>query len=243
MVEAFIQETESAQVDSGLSRLRQKIINQVLKEGLNPSEYLQGSGFQFLASADFRLSGSVFGRAIHFYPHNLPHYLKERQVEDIRAALFSDDNSILPVLSERRRSTLIYDLSGLKEEKRKEAIAMVEKRLFASFLVVTEHRADSVFVRLPLVSREKVDPESFRFLIFPDKVWDALPQLPFPRDGVITVPDISKNWKFRMSSLSLRIPDYESGIGLALSQLKKPIWVHGVRLPAEEDFARLQVKQ
>ena len=210
-----------------LGNWRSQIIKSVFEKGLKDGSALSTEGQPYLGSADPMPPSWVEG--CNFYPRSL-----YSNAEDFQKSLLHDlyfgPRSIFPVVVERPSSKEALLRRRAKEKEGEFFLrikAKYEKRVVASFLVVTEGTN--------LAIRQEVEPDLFLYACFPKAIWDGLSQ--DIRESLPGIPMkfISGLIK-RTLVYDLSVPDYESAITEILQEVGRPIWVHAVRLPTEDDF-------
>ena len=218
-----------------LAHWRSEIINDVISNGLKPSVILKNEGKPYLPSFDGKPMPFVSG--VTFSPQT--DYLdKDAFLKDLRGELYFGPNSILPVIAERRN----YPYWGWVDYKWSDydvLDSIVSQRTKSSFLVVCDlDDFETIFVM------GKVLPNKFLYLVFPKNIISEFNQI--TNEGASTSvltkivdQEIEADMfgHFGLQKI-IKVPDYEGAILEILEERAKPIWVHGVRLPTEEDLVQ-----
>ena len=218
---------EPEESDKALLNWQVAIIDDVLINGLKSARTLFGEGRLYLASADLPVNGFISGYRVYFR-------------YQIKEALYESVDSIFPVVSERKgekRNDGIYASKINRSEKE-----ILQKKMWSSFLVVSQlsTRTGSVVIS----GRETVNriyPEQFSWLIFPEDVWGEYSQTRIPGQE-LTIPtkivtrSIRRKIPSGLKPHLFELPDYETALKEVFAELDQPIWVHAVRLPIAEDL-------
>lgn len=214
-----------------LASLRTTIINDVISHGLMPVAELERTGRLYVCSSD---TGSyshsfVHGRIIPAHSgFGRPKWFSKR----ISSGLYETGFSVLPVLMERQGELEYVPHLRLNPHHLTETDQRILERRVASSLIVIAERQQ----------RGAIDggvyPKSFIALIFPEKIWDDY-HANMQRETDLIIKVVRETViRDVFEAFSLRVPDYESVLMSLLKKLKQPVWIHGVRLPTEEDLAR-----
>ena len=143
--------------------------------------------------------------------------------------LYRSDESVMPVLAERagEQNPLLKDGDNR---------ALIEGRIQHSFLAVCSF--DEV---LPYKNRGHIPISLIRQLAIPQSIYKILIQDP----PMLTDPSLVKPVKgYREVKLlwelnQVTVPDYESYIFNLLTTNPETLWIHGGRLPTQEDLDKL----
>lgn len=211
-----------------LSTARARVINAIMTEGLLSARSLHEQGRRYYGSFDATPYHACNGCVI-----NNSH-------ETITWALYSRSviGSILQVIMERPGERL----SGIKPDnylqgwlRKVKHGRIYEERLRASFLVVTKSGGGIGFA-----SRLSVPIGEIEYFVLPQNIWaeyektNALMRARNLNIPVKTVPGFINRTVAGIPSL--KIPDYEGALKQIFQKEKGLLWVHGVRLPTEEDI-------
>lgn len=200
---------------------RVKLIDNILKQGLLASKTVVAQGGDFLGSIDNEGNPVVFGRVLKPQGQYVDAEIFQNAVNQ---ALYSGDNSCLPVVTERpgESSETRYYLDP----------RIVAQRAQASFLVVCQSEPDALLQR----EEQQTTPQDFSYLIFPRQVLADYDQEALARTGIkVKVVDHMVQ-RSLLGGKKVAVPDYEAAVKEILTELKSPIWMHAVRLPTAEDL-------
>lgn len=232
---------------------RATIINSVLKYGLKSSEQLQKEGSPYFGSFDD--SPSEFISFMLLLP---PNTYKNQQdfLKALDRVLYHDTLSVLPVMAERKGSYMgndviskVYNLrnsSGLGIKQDEENV--LERRVSSSFIVLINESMETLREKskrwssgrnmtdgIEILGKPKdgcsISPNRFSYLLFPEDVGG---QYGNEQENVVIIKRKIKRKLFNRG-IQLSVPDYESAILEILEETNDPLWIHGVRLPNEED--------
>lgn len=237
----FIEEgnvTSEALKQITLAQWRARIISNILRDGLIPGAILRENGEDYLESDDQNSCGTVDGRylspVIRRNKSFEPYYIRGI---GLRLALYGGTFSILPVISERRDETPLVFSDRVK------AMAAFSERTSASFLIVCADENEPKVRKFFLERRRSVPLSAFSFLVFPQTIWESYlvisPEAkacPIPIKTTVDV--IKRNFGLIPKAMEVEVLDYETPLQEIMNEVRKPIWVHGVRLPIEEDLER-----
>lgn len=221
---AWLSETTS---NNSLGDVRRKLILDIAKGGLKSSASLEQSNQDSYRSIDSKPSEYVYGRG--FKPEG---GFRSRELfeNSIKQALYMTDNSILSVTAERQGEssgdTFLY-------RARKNQKQVIEGRLASSMLVVYEGSSgDSYLTR----KEEDLGADRIICILLPKSMADNFQQTELEEMGV-DIRVVDRKVKRRLfHGDKLKIPDYEGEIKRLLEEQNKPLWIHGVRLPTQEDL-------
>lgn len=220
------QTVEPDDLPDALAKWRGEIIDDILENGLKSGRTLQTVGRQYLGSADAvpfgRVEGCLFRPSSHYRNLNVAR-------THISDSLYAGAYSIFPVLAERPP----HMREDLKLTSPNNLGATFAKRMASSFLVVCKSVGDTMSK-----SEDELLPHHFAYLVFPEAVWQEYSK----KENSLGIPVkiVSKAMDRRAEVIRrlLTIPDYESAILDILEEVNHPIWVHGVRLPTDDDVWR-----
>lgn len=205
-----------------LAQWRAEIINDIYRTGLRSGKRLAAERRTFIGSADSELNNEIHGINLH--------YSIDRR-DSLEYVLHKDGNSILPVISERpSEDTLLYDRQLLNPQD----LELLTRRVHSSFLVVCfQNRIEDV---------EHIPPNVFACVVFPRKIWEECSWLiASNQERKVPVKLVDKTVRRMLGHHHyIEVPDYENAVLKILRAFKEPIFVHGVRLPTEEDLERLR---
>lgn len=164
------------------------------------------------------------------YNGNVPEYL-------LRDALYADGRThgyfaVLPVIAERQREQLPENLP----------VSQLEDRFAHSALVVTPvHRLE----RTQIVDEGQsqggmevlspVVPHTLEKILLPELLGKEL-QLGLQKTGIPV--ELVKSTKKKVVGKEMLVPDYESALRQMLEVTGEPLFLHGVRLPTNEDIKK-----
>ena len=239
---------------------RAEIVNSVLTDGLKSAEVLQQEGRSYFGSFDFGPREFISFRLM------LPHKAFPEFSSTLRDALYLRGISVLPVMAERQgRFTpandhvdRAYDFSSgtWSGEEKKVVRQVLEPRISSSFLIVVNETMGNLIEksRRFIFSSEKerlralehlgrlqisrMPSDRFSYLVFPQSVWNEYQGRQTHLNENSQVRLVKRKIKRTLfeKKLVLTIPDYEGALLKILEERGEPIWVHGVRLPTEDDL-------
>lgn len=233
-------------LNSVLAR-RSEIISDIFVNGLNSPKVLQKENRPYVGSADtLRLTNeTIWGTIINpEKKDNISKLLDHR--------LYSSYESILPVIIERKpQKPRTSDFTTIRNAEVRDytanELSVLEKRAKASFLVIAKannprlkpsaHFFESGVGQV----KDSLPANEIYLFIFPEEVWrDYLltksQSASISKDRIIVVKNSVEKFVGGKAKVLLNVPDYEQALLDLMSNLSHPIWVHGVRLPIEEDF-------
>ncbi len=223
----------NSSVDDTLTKWRSAIIADILQNGLKSNETLTKEGRKYLGSNDKESSSLVEGVVI-----SPPAYFSDIRLffKDLHSALYQDGHAVLPVISERPGEKILSgDMEMIKNK--------LSRRIVSSFLIVCNYN--------PLARtlyEDSVKSNQFSYLIFPDLICNEtylillLQRTSEERKIPVKVAkgtvkrDIVNQYQGFLAIKDIEVPDYEKVIMDTLWKSWDPIWVHGVRLPINEDL-------
>lgn len=250
-------------ISAGVATRRVAIISSILKDGLKSSAQLEKEGKSFFGSVDHVPNNFISSRLV--FPQNTYKDFSDSPVT-FYGALYERGVSVLPVMAERpgvrhksdpvNLAYSFHDVPWAGEEEKERVKQVLESRISSSFLVVVNETmkelygksknfifssAKERFEKLEYIGRLKestIFPDRFSYLIFPQDVWDGY-RSQSNIDECLKIKLVRSGVKRKLFNrkLSLMLPDYESALVEILEERKEPIWVHGVRLPNEEDMS------
>lgn len=207
---------------------RRSLVGSVLSKGLIPAE-VQGIYGNFLASEDRELCDEVYGNLL----------MPQSSHREIIYMLYPESRSVFWVLAERD-----------DDPKQNLTVNLASKRAASSFLVISP--CDQLRKNLstydnsyegwssyesPVVSvHERVPPNYFSHLVFPQEVWNDIKDLPIATGAEIIVVD-DKVRRPVGGFVMADAPNYESILMTLANRIIVPHWVHAVRLHAENGEA------
>lgn len=209
--------------DERLAFWRAQIIWDVIENGLKSSLVLKREGKFYLGSADGEPCDIV---------HAVEHGPLDKQGYALRISLYGNNCSVLPVLAERTYYSYESGVTNTPIDCQKttsEKLRSWEERMAASFIVVFRDGID------------EVKPESFQYLLFPSDIWNQFSRTSLYTDIGTPVKVVDRRLKRGLAGkdVAFWVPDYEDALYKIMGALKVPTRIHGVRLPIEEDLARL----
>ncbi|GEM_PF-4611727 len=241
---------------------RAQIINGVLTDGLQSAQTLLSRGITLLDSLSdiTRLGNKVEGRVLFppgqpkpvVYTYHRDHtasIYRGDYFENLPRALYKNQFSVLPVITEKRTDPYSFMRYINADEPSEKATALnwieenreiLAKRLASSFLVVCLF--DESFIQLALHTngKEQVEPSSFIFLIFPSIILSEYYDLAENRKRQIPIPIkvVPGTVRRKLAGIPepFAVPNYEFVLKQILQETGAPVWVHGVRLPTQEDL-------
>lgn len=240
-----------------------EIIRSVLKNGLIPAADLRREKKHYLGSIDSSPRGHVSVRLLA-PQREFESYTDFGRRMDF--ALYKGMTSILPVMTERPAprddrffiSSLHNEDGGVPVFLR--SVKLLEKRIASSFLIVIKSGEAEEFMKIsraPLPFPDKVSyveyetrpvgrilPSEFVYLIFPEAIWQACSENILCGNGGNSTKIVGRSVERRLFKRNLRltVPDYEQALVNILNAMEKPVFVHGVRLPIEEDLLTFNSK-
>lgn len=214
-----------------LTALRAEIIDSILTRGIKPSRALREEGIRHLASVDRVPMELVVGRIISSSSE-----LRDQSSLDLH--LYGSSRSIFPVLVEREHER---ELFWTNQWLNQNGFELAERRMAASFLIVC--RAGALSEDRYSTGRT-VSPTLFAYIVLPEAISNEHlgPEADKHGSGVtikIVRRTIKRVIKLDGEEHLLIVPDYEKSLIEILDELYNKAWVHGVRLPTEEDIERL----
>lgn len=198
------------------SDLLQRGASQISSSDVEPRDRAYG---WYLVPAE-RLKPTSNGSLVHdsyFIP-------REIFTQALYGGVYGDADGILPVVCERSGEPPIEIFS----------LEPFLRRGTSSFLVVCEPENRNIS-RFYMGTRELVTPSSFKYLVFPENTLQQIPEV----NTSIPIKTTSRLLTRIIGLKQLQVPDYEEPLNAIVDELGYPIWVHGVRLPTEEDLAKL----
>lgn len=235
---------------------RAAIINGVLRDGVKSAKRLKEEGKPYFGSFDKSPRELISFRLLlpldrYESPENLNATLND--------VLYLRGISVLPVMAERqdRDSDVIdeayssYFSYGKPYQMNDQVVKILERRASSSFILVISESMDELMRKMrgyPLgsissaieevgSSREnRISPDKFSHLLFPEDIWNQYQAKRRNIDNAeikIVKRKIERNLFTR--NIPLKVPDYEGVLLEILKEHKQALWIHGVRLPNEED--------
>lgn len=202
------------------------IVEDVTTSGLKSALRVFGESGRPLVSADGK--GSFWGHQIR------GRVIKpDTPLEEIQKTFYGGGFGVLSTVIERSsEEDIIYSREYWGRKISREQIEGLSERARASFLVVSDEANGEV--------KETSIFESSRFshLIIPQAVLGELEMMKTLRPNMPVIP-VAETIERRIGPYILQVPDYESVIKRILEQGCVPIWVHGVRLPVEDDLLKV----
>lgn len=225
----------ASEISLTLQKWREEIIRSVLTGGLKPGSVLNFKGEKCLLADDDLPSSEVCGCSISWV--------------SLAEVLYWNAYSILPVISERLGLKSWY-IAGRWQSLSEEEISNIEKRFTSAFLVVCDEN------RIPLEEDSAlISPENFLCVIFPRVIYD-----PLSPDTKAIIAESGADIEVVRGFIKREIPDssifpnysppdppkfivpnYEKALRRMRRESEVGLWVHGVRLPTEEDVERSRV--
>lgn len=250
MIDAFFEKvaskfqpkkTEQEKPSPELTAARSHIISSILVNGLKSSATLSEKTNGYFGSIDKQTWHEVHGRS--FYPlaqspnnaFKSPKYTRQRAYDwNFHMGLYDGDNSILPVVAERPsegsedRSSMSYSSSGKLE---------LQNRLLASIMVAyhvgTDSSPDGTHVTRP---ENELTADQIAYLFIPEQIFTEFFADPsHTTDKPIKIVRGTVKRSIRGGE-SIEVPDYEQAIKDTIEGTGQPLWVHGVRLPTQQDL-------
>jgi hypothetical protein len=215
-----------------LQERRNKIIVSVLTKGLKSSYGLDNNS-GFIGSGDNEKLKIISGRVIreaHANNSTEFHSPIEDYELDIQLGLYFNGYSVFPVLQERPWNGVYYRNFYTDPHN----ADLLSKRCLSSFLVVCKFDSQSTNIS----TSNSFYPNDFLGVIFPFKIWEEYGhQLDNISNGlkVITTNQITERIVGRLQT-PIIVPDYESILRLLSRTESGAKWIHGVRLPTNEDM-------
>lgn len=151
-------------------------------------------------------------------------------------ALYSNIYSIFPVIAERHRESKLR-VKDLSKET-------LETRLANSMLIVVpldENVDISNLSRWEASLKSPISPDKISAILLPSRVKTKLvTRLSKTEIPLIGVGDkIQKHYFGGKRERVLKVPDYETELRKLIEKSDVPLFIHGVRLPIEEDIPHL----
>ncbi len=248
---------------------RAEIIKSILTTGLKSSDLLQKEGVPYFGSFDLASNNFISFRLIfprHLYDtpkdffSNLEHILYLRGIS-VLPVMAERQGGRFFQSNDHVRHAYGYSSSPMTMEKGEKTaiIKALEPRVSSSFIIVINETMEALIEksrrflftsakerfesleRLVQLKEKKILPDRFSYLIFPKALWDEYQNqgIKIGNDFQVRIAKRSVQRTLFEGKLQLAVPDYESAILEILKKRGEPIWVHGVRLPTEEDIKRL----
>lgn len=204
------------------------VIDRIASQGLRSAAQLRAEGVQFFPSDDEFPRDYVAGISLWPFPPD-----NREAAEYFSRRLYADAESVIPVILERpgEKRTHYDSVKAVSDEVIKREC---ERRVAASFLVIC--RSDSK--TLPSVSQ--IPSEEFDYVLFPRAVYERYIQdpsaTPFPQSvQIVVINDMVKRFVSVRTDMELEVPNYEQSLIEILNSGVKSIFVHGVRLPLDNE--------
>ena len=221
---------------------RARIIEDISGNGLNTPLRLRGTKEEFFPSND-----EVKGYLEDFpdYPdHVSGNLVNPRKIgsglkigSNLWNKLYASAVGVMAVICERNDPNDFLNvprsyLSPVTQQQKD----LLERRMAASFMVVCDENVEHKVGPIP--------SSDFLYILIPKPICDEYRNVrpnALSSNKVVIVESVIKR-QVDVRPITLMVPNYEGVLRRLLSERGKPLWVHGVRLPTEEDLARLQAK-
>lgn len=210
-----------------VTQVRSSIIRSVLDWGIISSAQLQNFRIPHLRGADKRCT---FVEGVRLSPDTF----STEKTDD----LYIGCCGIFPVLAERYQET--SPLSGFTEKDdtdKQQVISALEERMASSFIIVIKnYDFDFMGHRKGNVGIAEFERVLVPLLVYENcrEAFDELSRCPVVIVSEFVERDI-KGTNF--PKIRLKVPNYEDPLQRIVQEEKENLWVHGVRLPIEEDLA------
>lgn len=167
--------------------------------------------------------------------------------DQVKEALYRDAWSVFPVIAERGNQDCypVFKISDgeLEERFRRSAVAIIpvtpEVKLIITeenYFVDQQGKKRVVGRKYGLKSPVPVDLiDTFLVPAILDKELAA--ELPPTQISLVQVDQREERLFWRREDRILRVPDYETGVRQQLAWHKKPLFIHGIRLPTDDDIS------
>ncbi len=204
---------------------RRQLIDTIMTEGLHSSASLKQRGREYLGSIDRKTLPFIFGRIL-LPPDRYKHGATLQRA--LEHALYTSDNSVLPVITERPgESTVDRQLIKSTPTERDK----ISRRATGSFLVVCNASPNDDMTR----TEDETTLDKFSYILMPQEVLDDYNVDTITGKGV-RVKSVGTVERSLLRGDRVKVPDYEGALKDVIKELDTPVWIHGVRLPVEEDL-------
>jgi len=200
----------------------ESIVTKGLVSGASLVSEMETGAFTSVDQAD---NEQVFGRTL-LSPEqyrNEQHY-----IQSLAHLLYMTDNSVIPVLTERRGKSKEDNVlvKATVEEKNK-----ISDRIWSSILVISKgsNQADEL-------TRTSVPRDDIQCLLIPSNILEEYGDDKLARLGIPYKPVSAEIFRSLFHGDKISVPDYETAISEVLQETGESIWIHGVRLPTEADL-------
>lgn len=219
-----------------VSELRARIINSVLNNGLKPASKLLREQTPHIPSNDADPYDMVEGWIIK--PRR--GLEKEQLFSRINNVLYTNRSfSILGVLTERFQDE--YYALRLKYA---EGRALAEGRMRSSFLVVYKFLGEPIDTkeRVGWMEEEELKPENILYVVMPEDIYEDYQKSHLAQEvkAPIKVVGFKEAKLFGLKVNSMQVPDYEQALVEIAQEADDEVWVHGVKLPTQEDVEDME---
>lgn len=217
---------------------RAGIINDIVHHGIKSSATLFQAENNLLVSRDNNPSEAIHGCL--FFPKDCFRYIHEWE-EDLEEMLYGSRKhgglqSLLPVVTERPTDPQWHSVDNTD-------IQILSERSLASFLIICVwHQGVDLYKR----NEKDTTPENFVYVVFPSVILDEFHEATGKGQKIEVPTKVSsvlaprKLFFQRRDSVEVIVPNYEDPIKKVSEELgHNRLWIHAVRLPTEEDLARL----
>ncbi len=227
-------------LDKSLRGIRAEIIRDILTSGLKSSERLSAELRPYLRSydpIDFEedTQSHIDGNVIK------PTDDQENLTRQFKDNLYWGSTGSLAVVPERADPDDFLNEGAGVHSRRKywapitaQQKEILTQRIRSSFLVVCNRD-----VAHSLSSSGLITPDNFSYLIFPGGIWrDYLKHDPYANErfsNVLLAEGYVKR-EVDVKPLEFSVPGYETPIKRILKETRRPIWIHAVRLPTQDDL-------
>ena len=212
------------QVSAEIVEARNQIIESIATNGLVSSAMLVSKyETQSFTSVDPSDNRVVFGRALR--PAS-DYKDKQDFINSLAHLLYMTDNSIIPVITERRGQSKedSYLFKASKESKR-----LMSERIWSSILVVCQGSKEQE------LTRESVNLTEILYLLIPADIVQGFGEEALLQLGVPFKTITAETYRSLFHGDPISMPDYETALSQIVEEINASVWVHGVRLPAESD--------
>lgn len=253
---------------TSLIESRARIISSVMRSGLRSAHSLEEQNVFHLPSSDSEAFWYIEGCVINPQKQYPDGQSFDRAIDD---ALYEGDPrsvpvAIMPVLMERRidfegldyfydpkksyyrrKRSRVYMKQGQLAKMNSRERKVAEERMHSSFLVVYKTSdLDDVYPTMGLADAEVLPSDKVEYLVFPRKIYDQ-----YLDSGLVVrtstpikvVDEYIERSVFGLTRSQFKIPNYKKALEEVLEEIGESIWVHGVRLPTQNDLDNVEVTE
>ena len=225
-----------------LKTARTKIVSDIFENGLIPSAVLEQSENEYLMSTDDRANKGIYGRV--FKPRS-EFRDKAHFMIGIHFLLYLSYNSIMAVVPERSGEGIndahLHRFRQRNKARRQDK-EKFEDRLSSSMLVVYQAKEGEGGEAAGITrDQDETKAKDIICVLIPKEIMDDIEPETIEKAG-IDVRVVSKKIKRSLyHGDKLKMPDYEGEIIKLLEEENESFWIHGVRLPTQEDIDKRRI--